>query len=125
MTPQERREAGRELIALLSALFFVLVPLWPTAFLLAKIAVWLGLGPVLSLAEVLLFLLIAIPLFAVSMSIGLTIWMFIMSFFLTIEEWQRMEGPPNPRIPGITDFLVWISDVVLAWKMKREGRTPK
>lgn len=125
VSPQERREAGRELIVLLSALFFALIPLWPAALLSARIAVWLGLGPVLSLAEALLFSLIMILLSTLGLSIGLTVWMLIMSFYLTIEEWQSLEGPPNPRIPGITDTLARISDVIFAWKIKRENRMPE
>ncbi|MCS6842762.1 MAG: hypothetical protein NZ528_00330 [Caldilineales bacterium] len=125
MTAQERRAAGKELIVLLSALFLALLPLWPAALLVAKITVWLGLGPTLSVAEAFLLLFAMLLLSALGISMGLALWMLIMSFYLTLEEWQSLEGPPNPRIPGITDALARISDVILAWKLKREGRAPK
>lgn len=117
-----QRKARRQLIVLLSALLFVLAPLYPTVIFIAKFTVWFGMGTSLKGIEPLIFLIAFLVVFIIGTIISSIIWYFIMSFYLTVQEWQELNKIPTPYFPLITPVFTKISHAMLAWKIRRESK---
>lgn len=122
VTPEERRQAARNLVVYLSALFFALASLCPASLLLAKLCASLGIGPVLKGIDLVIVLILLPAMYVVCLMASLSLWMVVMSFYLTVEEWQSLDATPSLYIPGVTPVLSKVSDAILAWKIAREKR---
>lgn len=120
VSQDERTKARKQLIVLLSALLFVLLPLYPATILIARLAIWLGIGSTLNGSELLIVPIVLLLMYLIGAVISSFIWMFIMSFYLTVEEWDEYEKIPGVHIPIITPVFRVLSHKILTWKISRE-----
>ena len=120
VSQETRRQARRQLVVLLSAPVFLLLPLYPIAILVAKLSIWFGLGPTLDGVDVLVFIIVFSMMFLIGATISSIIWMLIMSFYLTVEEWRELDRDSGLYIPVLTPLFTRISYKILTWKISRE-----
>jgi hypothetical protein len=124
VSPEVQRKARRQLVVLLSALLFVLAPLYPTAIFVTKFAVWVGMGVFLKGIEPLIVLIALLVVFGIGATISSIIWYFIMSFYLTIQEWRELIEIHTPDLPYLTPMFTRIGQAMLLWKIRRENKIP-
>ncbi len=126
-SPEERRQAGRLLVVMLSAfLIFLLLSIFPAALLMVRFFIWMpmeppqhGIGVLFAGIVVLVVFLVPLSIFTI---IGSIIWYFLMSFYLTVQEYRWMNSVPSPYIPLITSVITNISEKMLNWKIERERK---
>ena len=114
---QKQKQAQKDAIALISAVLFVLLP-----------GIWLMKNSLILMSHwgfpVGMFALIALPLSLIFMAIGMLIgqifWMLVMSFFLSIEDYDKWINKPSPYIPVITNICNWIYKYFRQKKIERE-----
>ena len=117
-----RRQARRDLVVLLSALFFFLLFLIPAIILGEMSAVRLGVTKVQLILAIPLFLVVvAISIFVAAIARSIA-WRFAMSFYLTVDEWQELGRMPDFNIPIFRAIDTCISHRMLAWKISRESK---
>lgn len=120
ISQENQAKARRQLVVLLSALLFLLLPLFPIPIFLPKFAIWLGLGPTLKGVEILIVIIVLPLMYLIGAMISSIIWMFIMSFYLTVEEWHEYDKDSGLHIPFITPVFRVLSQKILSWKISRE-----
>ncbi|WKZ49656.1 MAG: hypothetical protein QY329_09345 [Anaerolineales bacterium] len=115
---KNRKQDQKDAVAVVSAVLFVGPPgFWLMAKSLILMSRWgLSVG---------LYALIAVPLSLVFMAIGMLIgqivWMFVMSFYLSVESYDRWINQPTPYIPVITNACNRVNKYIRQKKIEREN----
>jgi hypothetical protein len=121
ISPEMRRQSGRMAVVLLSMIIITL----PFGF----IVMFLSIIPILRLIskhptglDILLVLIVLFPALSIGMVIGSVVWIFLMSFYLTIDEWKEINETKGPEIPVITPIFERAEAIALRWKLARERK---
>jgi len=115
----EQKEAWKDLVAVFSALIFVLVPgimaMISTMVLLAR-----RFQGSTGVASAFIVIPIGLIAMAIGMLIGQIIWMFLMSYFLELKAYDRWINRPSPYIPVIADLCMMAYRYFRQKKIERE-----
>lgn len=103
-------------------MFFILPPSCLAIILTSQILSWLGWGQYLNLLQALIYIVLMAAAAIIMGTIASILWYFVMSFYLTVQEWQDLNVIPTSYYPVITPVITKILNSMLAWKIRRESK---
>jgi hypothetical protein len=126
VAPEVQRRARRDLVILLGSMIFVVfIPL----FLMVRLTIGLvSLGLLkgtLKLIDALFVLIYFLCSFTILAILSSAVWMIILSFFVTVDEWKELDAIPAPYFPVLTPIYKKMSEVILELKINRDVKKSK
>jgi hypothetical protein len=119
--PEMRRKSARMLVVYLSALIMLLSFSIGTLILVCLPLTEIT-GSTLQGIEILFFTLVILISSTLGGLVGGVVWTFLISFYLTKDEWKALNEPKGLVVPIISPILKKAEGMAYQWKLVREKK---